>query len=173
MPSVDIIDEMFVVASPAATRAILCDEVRWREWFPGLTLTAYDDRGLLGVRWNVTGDLQGTAEVWLEECGDGTIVHTYLRAEPVPTPRRRKPWQLERLARRRYALPLKRRLVAVKDALEVGHEPGLPRVPLSQRVVSPPITNATPPRRTTAESRAEEGDTRNGRPDDVEHPDLG
>lgn len=76
MPSIDIIDELFVVADPASTRAVVCDEARWKEWFRGITLTAYDDRGLLGARWNVQGDLEGTAEVWLEEFGDGTIVHT-------------------------------------------------------------------------------------------------
>ena len=124
------------------------------------------------MRWKLSGAVEGTAEVWLDEFGDGTVVHTYLRGEPASGgPRKR--WRRERWVRRRYALPLKRHLTAVKDALEAEHVPGLPRVPLSQRVVSPPIQNATPPVRPDTGRGSDEGDTRDGRPDDVEHPDRG
>ena len=64
-------------------------------WFPGAMFTSYDDRGPLGDRWTVTGALVGTAEVWLEEHGDGTVVHAYLRVDPrgyraSPEPSRRR-----------------------------------------------------------------------------------
>ncbi|MGH3502072.1 MAG: SRPBCC family protein, partial [Nocardioidaceae bacterium] len=128
MPTVDIIDEAFIVASRRACRAELCPVARWRTWFPQLTLTPYDDRGLDGVRWRVSGELVGTAEVWLEQYGDGVIVHTYVRAEPA-TAARALPRRADRWVRRRYALPLKRHLLGVKDALEAGRQVGEPRVP--------------------------------------------
>jgi hypothetical protein len=115
----DIIDEIFVVADPVAVRRATCDLGRWRSWFPGLRLTPYDDRGLLGVRWRASGDWTGTAEVWLEEFGDGVIVHTYVRA-------------CDRLSKR-HALAIKRRMTEVKDELEVGRPAGTPRVPLAER----------------------------------------
>ena len=88
--SVDIVDELFIVATP-------CQRAdRWSAtppggsvWLPGVRLSSYDDRGPLGVRWTVSGALTGTAEVWLEEHGDGTIVHAYLRADPATTDARR------------------------------------------------------------------------------------
>jgi hypothetical protein len=135
LPSVDIIDEFFVVAPREAVRSTMCDESTWRGWFPGLALTAYDDRGLDGVRWNLTGDLVGTAEVWLEEYGDGTIVHTYIRAEPARF--RRNARRVRAWARKTYALPLKGHGFAVKDRVEGAACPartvGEPRVPLSSR----------------------------------------
>ena len=79
---VDLIDEIFIVAEPVRIRAATCDPDRWASWFPGTVFTSYDDRGPLGDRWTVTGSLAGTAEVWLEEHGDGTVVHAYLRVDP-------------------------------------------------------------------------------------------
>ncbi len=173
MPSVHIIDEIFVVAARASLRDIVCDESRWADWFPGLTFTAYDDRGLDGVRWNLTGELVGRAEVWLEESADGTIVHTYLRAEPA-TPGRSAHRTASR-ARTRYALPFKQRMFEIKDELEGDRLVGLPRVPIEQRVVSPPIKQSAPRRpggaSTTRHRPADEGAAGHGRPDDVEHPD--
>ncbi|MGH3470555.1 MAG: hypothetical protein ACRDPG_00735 [Nocardioidaceae bacterium] len=146
MPSIDIIDESFLVASREIARAALCDESRWRNWFPGLVLTAYEDRGLDGVRWRVAGDLVGTAEVWLQEHGDGTIAHIYFRAEPGRSRSSRQ--KTQKWARTQYVLPLKQRLFALKDELEAGREPGEPRVPQPLRVVSSPTTTtgARPPR---------------------------
>lgn len=169
----DIIDELFMVASADRVRAAVCDELRWREWFPGITLTSYDDRGLLGVRWQMTGELEGTAEVWLQEHGDGTIVHVYVRAEPPAD----DPTRLTRSRRRvvrRYVTPLKRHLVAVKDILEGGRPPGTARVPLGERVSS-----ASPDGQESRRPRlrppigTNEGAARDGRPDHVEHRDHG
>lgn len=137
MPAVDIIDEMYVVASVDVVRQACCDEARWRRWFPELTLQAYADRGRKGVRWNVSGALVGTAEVWLEEYGDGVIVHTYVRAEPAEA--RGSARRLAGWTRRTYALPLKRHLMTLKFELEGDRVLGTARVPLAERVVSPPI----------------------------------
>lgn len=137
MPTVDIIDEMYVVASVDQVRRACCDEARWRRWFPELTLEAYADRGRKGVRWSVGGALEGTAEVWLQEYGDGVIVHTYVRAEPAEPGRSIR--GLARWTLRRYALPLKQHLLTVKFELEGDRELGTARIPLAERVVSPPI----------------------------------
>ncbi len=127
----DLVDEHFIAADRGAVRRLLCDEARWRGWFPDLTLTAYDDRGLEGVRWRVTGALTGTAEVWVEKYGDGAVVHVFLRADPTrpgrwrlrAAGRRRRRREAARL-RRRYAVPLKRQLFAAKDSLEAGRPAG-------------------------------------------------
>ena len=135
MPVVDIIDELFIVADPVQVRTAVCDGSRWAEWLTGLTFTPYQDRGRRGIRWNVSGALSGTAEVWLEEHGDGTIVHAYLRGDPPPG----DPQRLRRSRRRvtsRYVLVLKRRLTETKDLLESDRQPGTARVPISERVVS-------------------------------------
>ena len=171
-PIVDIVDEMFVVASPASVHAVLCDPDRWASWLPGVTFTSYDDRGRLGERWTVSGALVGTAEVWLEEHGDGTIVHAYVRADPTGGDPRR----LRRHRRRvvaRYVLPLKRWLFEVKDVLEGERVPGTARVPLDERVVSASedgLGDQRPrPQRPT--STTTEGASPDGRPDDLQHPD--
>jgi hypothetical protein len=159
---VDLIDEVFIVAEPERVRAETCDPARWATWFPGATFTSYDDRGPLGDRWTVTGSLVGTAEVWLEEHGDGTIVHAYLRVDPSAPAGRSGPRGGGAIAAR-AALSLKRRLFEVKDLLEGDRELGTTRVPLSERVVS-----ASEPRPT---STTTEGTPPDGRPDDLQHPD--
>lgn len=170
MPVVDVIDEVFVVASPERIRNLVCDEARWLSWFPGLRLTRYDDRGPLGVRWQLSGELLGTAEVWLQEHGDGTIVHVYLRADPAEADPDRLAASRRRM-RRRYALALKSHLLDLKEVLEAGRAPGAARVPLIERVSSasevrqgarrpPPLTGTT-----------SEGAAPDGRPDHLEHRD--
>jgi hypothetical protein len=77
--TIDLVDETFVVATPAQVAARLQDPAEWRRWWPDLTLTVFQDRGERGIRWNVTGALQGSCEVWLEAVRDGTLVHHYLR----------------------------------------------------------------------------------------------
>ena len=121
MPTVDLIDETYVVAAPEAVAAAVHDPARWRQWWPDLALTVFMDRGLDGIRWSVSGALNGSAELWLEPVGDGVLVHHYLRVDP-PSPVR-SPARL----RRRHALAWKRSVNALKDELERGREPGLPR----------------------------------------------
>jgi hypothetical protein len=140
VPLVNIVDESFIVASPESVRNVLCDPAWWAGWLPGAALTPYDDRGRLGVRWTVSGALSGTAEVWLEEHGDGTIVHVYLRADPPSGvtagagPRRVR--RMRRGMAARYVFPLKRAMFAAKDLLEADRAPGTARVALGERVVS-------------------------------------
>ncbi|MDQ3484752.1 MAG: polyketide cyclase / dehydrase and lipid transport [Actinomycetota bacterium] len=170
MPIIDIIDEMYVVEARDVVRERCCDEGQWAIWFPDLTLGGIGGPGPKGVRWDVSGALVGTVEVWLEEYGDSTIVHTYVRAEPakrVGDSRRTQTW-----ATRRYALPLKAHLLAVKFAMEAGRELGTPRVPLGERVVSPPTGPQTSAEggRTGTGGETTKGQ-RDGRTDDLEHRD--
>lgn len=136
---VDLIDETFVVASRKRVGAALCDARLWESWFPGTAFVVHQDRALDGVRWTVHGQLEGSAEVWLEAWADGTIVHAYLRVE-VPTPKESRRAAETAAVRRRYELPLKARLRAVKTELEGTRAPGVPRVPIADRVVVSPPT---------------------------------
>ena len=116
MPALHVIDETYIAAAADVVRRRLCDEQVWARWFPGISLRCREDRGPAGKRWDVTGDVMGTAEVWLERFGDGVIVHAYLRVDPVRASR-----SLRRDQRRlqgRYALSLKARVRTVKDELE-------------------------------------------------------
>lgn len=159
MPLLDIVDETFVVASPAVLRRLWCDEAAWDKRFADITLRCYEDRGRLGKRWYITGTLVGSAEVWLEELRDGVLVHVYVRADPAPTfgGAPLKPRQARRARRqlwKRYARPLKRWGFVIKDTAEGSRRPGEPSVPPDeQKVVSAVRTTTT-----------REG--RDGRPDD-------
>jgi hypothetical protein len=110
----DLADDTFVAAAPAVVARAVTDPARWRLWWPDLTLTVSRDRGRQGVQWQVGGGLTGTAEIWLEPFGDGTVVHFYLRAG------------LSDLARSLRAQSWKRSVHALKDELEAGREPGTP-----------------------------------------------
>lgn len=137
MPSVDLVDETFVVADPSVLAGIVADSARWRVWWPDLDLTVFMDRGLEGIRWTVSGNLVGSSEIWLQAHGDGVIVHYYLRADPtVPgsrtkardvgdSPRARR--SIDALRRRR-AVAWKQVIWDLKDELEAGRRPGEPRV---------------------------------------------
>ena len=115
-PQRHLVDETFVVA-PASALLFLCDEQTWAQWFPQLRLMCIEDRGLRGKRWSVSGDVDGTAEVWLEQQADGVIVHVYLRSHRAQR------------SLSHYARPLKQHMFDVKDALEAGRRPGQPGVP--------------------------------------------
>ncbi len=120
MPPLDVVDEHFVVADPTVVRRELCDEQEWARWLPGLRLECYEDRGDLGKRWDCSGLFAGTAEVWLEASGDGTLLHVYLRGTDLPLRQRR-----------RLVRTLKQQVFAVKDRLEPGRPAGLPDPPLA------------------------------------------
>ncbi|NDH19244.1 MAG: hypothetical protein EBY51_07750 [Actinobacteria bacterium] len=95
--------------------------------WPSLTLEVYMDRGWDGMRWTVTGDVVGSAEIWLEEHTPGVLLHHYLRADPTRPgsayePRavgsgRRAQRQIARL-RRRYVHAWKKIAWSLKDELE-------------------------------------------------------
>ena len=79
--ALDVVDETFLAAPPAAVAARMAGERRWRDWWPDLRLTVVHDRGPQGVRWTVAGALRGTMEIWLEPVLDGTVLHLFLRSE--------------------------------------------------------------------------------------------
>lgn len=129
-PSIDVVDQSFIRVRRDVVAAVVVE--RWRGWWPGLTLQVYMDRGLEGMRWTVSGQMVGSAEIWLEEQPPGVIVHHFLRAEPtVPgtttTPRpiansRRARAQVQAL-QRRHVLAWKRVVWALKDELETDARP--------------------------------------------------
>jgi hypothetical protein len=122
VPELDVVDETFVVADPAAVAAVVRDPARWPGWWPDLTLSVFQDRGDAGVRWNVRGALTGSMEVWLEPFSDGVVVHHYVRCDPAgggPVPLR------ERRRRERHAKAV---FWALKDELEGDRRVGEPRV---------------------------------------------
>jgi hypothetical protein len=119
--ALDLVEETFVVAAPAAVAAAVRDPRRWRQWWPDLRLGVFQDRGDAGVRWNVRGALTGSMEVWLEPCGDGVLLHHYVRcdrSDGAPVGRR------ERLRRQTHAKAI---FWALKDELEGDRRPGEPR----------------------------------------------
>ncbi len=121
MPSLDLVDETFVRAAPAAVAREVADPAQWRRWWPDLQLTVFMDRGRQGVRWNVSGALVGSAEIWLEETAGGVLVHYYLRAEPADAPIDTTTTRGARRAARirdRRARAWKRHVWALQDRLE-------------------------------------------------------
>ena len=136
MASVDLVDETYVVVDRAQLALVVADRTRWQLWWPELTLTVFMDRGLDGIRWSVSGAMVGSSEIWLEQVGDGVLLHYYLRADPalpgspamartIPaSPHGRR--QIDAL-RNRHALAWKRTVWALKDELEGGRRPGDPR----------------------------------------------
>lgn len=119
MPALDLVDETFVAAPPARVAAVVRDPGRWRDWWPDLELSVFQDRGDAGVRWNVRGALTGSMEVWLEPYGDGVILHHYVRCDPA------RPGH-EARRRRRQQKHAKRVFWAVKDELEGARPAGAP-----------------------------------------------
>ena len=124
-PAIDLMDDTFVVAERAELATWFRDPAVARAWWPRLTLTVHQDRGLQGVRWTVAGELTGSTEIWLERWGDGVLVHWFLRADPQRTPSAR---EVRRLTRR-YTVGFKERIHELKDRLERGRPAGVPRLP--------------------------------------------
>jgi hypothetical protein len=129
VPTVDLIDETFVVADRAVLAACVHDHQRWRSWWPDLALTVFMDRGLDGIRWSVTGGWLGSAEIWLEPFGDGVLLHLYLRLDPAGEALGAR---VAARVRHRFALRWKRHANALKDELEAGRPPGQPRATRGQ-----------------------------------------
>jgi len=134
VPMVDLIDETFLVADPSAVAAAVHDSATTSSFWPDLELTVFQDRGLAGVRWTVTGALVGSAEVWLEPWGDGVVLHVYVRAditrrgsatEPIAgSPSRLRRRSLAEIRRRAWAV--KKAAWQLKANLEDGRAPGEP-----------------------------------------------
>lgn len=133
VPVVDLVDETFIVVSPKRLAVVISDRRRWAVWWPGLQLEVFMDRGDQGIRWSIAGDLVGSAEIWLEEFGDGVILHYYLRADPTEpdsgtrardlpqSPRGRR--QVDSM-RRSHAVRWKQVVWGLKTEMEAGRGPG-------------------------------------------------
>src|SRR5882757_5656310 len=139
MPSLDLMDETFILAAPLTVARLVADSSRWPRWWPGLALTVAEDRGRAGIRWQVgpgttrergnkrggatrersnrRGRLTGTMEIWVEPHLDGAIAHHYLRVDPAGR-------RLGRRARRYWARQAKRALWSMKDELESARPVG-------------------------------------------------
>lgn len=109
--SLDVVDETFLAVPPARVATALARSARWRAWWPDLALHLHDDRGPAGLRWQVTGRVSGSMEVWLEPMLDGTVLHYFLRVQ-VP----------EASATELLGAARKRRLAAKKMAFELKAE---------------------------------------------------
>ena len=83
MPTVDLVDETFLVVDRPGLARIVADPRRWRQWWPDLDLEIFMDRGLDGIRWTARGAWAGSVEIWLEAFGDGVVLHHYARLDPV------------------------------------------------------------------------------------------
>lgn len=118
-PSTDVDLEVatFVVAPSVRVAAALLDPARWPGWWPDLRLAVVEDRGRDGVRWQATGAVVGTAELWLEPVLDGVVVHWFLRG------RSRSGDGDREVARQRRRW--RSAVLAAKDALERGRPPGV------------------------------------------------
>jgi ribosome-associated toxin RatA of RatAB toxin-antitoxin module len=132
MPTLDISCDDLVVADPAYVAERLGSDTLWREWWPDLTLTPSERRGLEGVRWAVTGAAVGTAEWWLEQVRDGVVVHWYLRVDPS------KPIRGRALARLKesYVARYRDHLWRFKDEVESGRAAGERRTGSHPAIVS-------------------------------------
>ena len=123
--TIQVADETFVAASPAAVGRAVGDRAGWRRWFPDLLLEVVEDRAEKGVRWTVTGPLTGTMEIWLEPVLDGVLLHYFLHAEPAGV----AAWELAKMNlakithRRRVAG--KRMAFEVKTTLEAARPVGV------------------------------------------------
>lgn len=114
--SIQIADETFVAADPAAVGRAVADRARWRRWFPDLTLDVVEDRADKGVRWAVTGALTGTMEVWLEPVLDGVVLHFFMHAEPAGA----AAWQVAKM--KLAALTHRRRVAGKRVAFGIKNE---------------------------------------------------
>ncbi|WP_028477438.1 hypothetical protein [Nocardia sp. CNY236] len=119
MSSIQVADQTFVAVPGTAVADLLARPDQWRRWWPDLTLRVREDRGEKGIRWSVTGALDGTMEVWLEPSLDGVILHYFLHAEPVPALPTRKlaaANRARRVAGKDMSFELKSRLEAHRPA---------------------------------------------------------
>ena len=69
MPSLDLMDETFILAAPLTVARLVADSSRWPRWWPGLALTVAEDRGRAGIRWQVG---QGTTQERSNKRGGAT-----------------------------------------------------------------------------------------------------
>lgn len=114
--SVEIEDEVVVVAARQVLAPALADSGRWAAWWPDLEVTVLVDRGLDGMAWAVSGPLVGVTEIRLAVSDAGVVVHFALIAEPTAPGSPRTPRALPQSPRARRELDSvrQRRMLAWK-----------------------------------------------------------
>lgn len=80
----DIIDETFIAAAPTRLAPIVKDPRNHAIWWPHLGLRLVRDRGAKGAQWEVSGQISGSLEIWLEPFWQGAVLHHYLRGVATP-----------------------------------------------------------------------------------------
>jgi hypothetical protein len=126
--SIQVADQTFIAAPAEAATELISDRANWRRWWPDLQLTVVEDRAEQGVRWRVSGPLNGTTELWLEPVLDGFVLHYFLHAEPtaqLPTEPRALTMEVGRLNHRRRVAG-RAMSFEVKDRLEASRHVGGP-----------------------------------------------
>ena len=88
VPLLDVSDQSLVATAPDAVAGDPWGPCRVDLWLPGLGVAEVLDRGREGRLWRawaVTAEVRwrGTAEVYLEPWHDSTVVHLYVRLDPV------------------------------------------------------------------------------------------
>ncbi|GAB11846.1 hypothetical protein GOARA_089_00280 [Gordonia araii NBRC 100433] len=129
--SIQVADETFVAAAPDLAREALGDRARWARWWPDLSLAVVEDRGAQGLRWTVSGPVDGTMEVWCEPVMDGFVLHYFLHGEPTGRLPRRPRALYDELAEmnRRRRVAGKVMAFEIKWRLEQHRQPGDPAAP--------------------------------------------
>ncbi|GAB3302552.1 polyketide cyclase / dehydrase and lipid transport [Epidermidibacterium keratini] len=130
MHQIDIADDTFVRAPVDVVAAATADRARWRRWWPDLRLQVAQDRGLKGTRFEVSGPLTGTMEIWLEPVRHGVVLHYFLRADLSDQPAVRRTAQTER-ERERRRRSFRHHMWALKDELEAAPQAAQPTPVLS------------------------------------------
>lgn len=128
MTSIQVADQTFVAAPADSATALISDRGNWRRWWPDLQLTVVEDRAEQGVRWKVSGAVDGTSELWLEPMLDGFVLHYFLHAEPAVARLAEPRALMSELARHNHRRRVAGRAMAfeVKDRLEAGRPVGGP-----------------------------------------------
>lgn len=121
MPEVDVVDDTWIGVGPKVLGPIVGDPANWRQWWPELTVTVRERRGVKGMRWLVPigrdATIAGSMEIWLEPKDDGTVVHYFARLDGTRRPlRRRERARLER----EYRTRMKTVLFALADRVDPG-----------------------------------------------------
>jgi hypothetical protein len=121
VPEIDVVDDTWIGVGPTVLGPIVGDAANWPRWWPELTVTVQQRRGVKGMRWLVPsgrgGTVTGSMEMWLQPVDDGTVVHYFLRLDGKARPLRGR--ERERL-QHEYRVRMKAILFALADRVDPG-----------------------------------------------------